>query len=136
MPASLRFVAILFALGVAAAFASGFAQYRESTRQARQSAEAMTGGQVEAGKLAVEQHGCGSCHVIPGVAIAAGRVGPSLRGVAKRAFIAGKLQNGPQTLTTWVRFPQHVSPGSAMPEQPMSDRDARDIAAYLLTLRE
>lgn len=136
MSASLRFVTILLAFGVAGAFASGVVQYREYIEQGRRSAEVMSGGSVDAGNIAIERHGCGSCHIIPGIAAAAGRVGPSLRGVARRAFIAGKLQNGPQALALWVRFPRHVSPDTAMPEQPMSDRDARDIAAYLLTQRE
>jgi cytochrome c1 len=45
------------------------------------------------------------------------------------------LPNDPQSLALWVRAPEHVVPGTAMPEQPMSERQARDIAAYLYTLR-
>jgi cytochrome c1 len=135
MPASLRFVAILLGLGVATALASGIVQYRQSLKQAQAAAEAMSGGHVDAGKVAIERSGCGACHVIPGIAVASGKVGPSLRGVATRTIIAGKMQNTPQGLTAWVRLPQHLSPGTAMPEQPMSEQEARDIAAYLLTLR-
>lgn len=134
MPASLRFVLILFALGFAAALASGFVQYRQSEAQARQAAEAVTGGRVERGEHAIEAHGCGSCHVIPGIAIARGRVGPSLRGVGRRSLLAGKLTNRPDNMILWIRFPQHISPGTGMPEQPMTEGEARDIAAYLLTL--
>jgi cytochrome c2 len=135
MPASLRLVLILFALGLVAAFGSGFVQYRQNEGRARDAAETMTGGRVDRGKKALEAHGCGSCHAIPGIAIARGRVGPSLRGVGRRSLIAGRLSNGPENMILWIRYPQHVSPGTGMPEQPMSDADARDVAAYLLTLR-
>jgi cytochrome c1 len=35
----------------------------------------------------------------------------------------------------WLREPQAVHPGTAMPDLDVSERDARDIAAYLGTLR-
>lgn len=135
MPASLRFVAILLGLGVVAALASAVVRYRQAETQAQAAAEAMTGGRVERGRSAIARLGCGSCHIVPGVADAKGEVGPSLRGVARRSIVAGRLSNTPEHLVLWIRYPQHVAPGSAMPEQAVSDRDARDIAAYLLTLR-
>lgn len=135
MPASLRFVLILLALGVVGAVASGVVQNRQTAAQAKAAAEAMTGGLVERGERAIGRHGCGACHVIPGVAEASGRVGPSPRAFARRSMIAGRLTNDPDNLKLWVRSPQHVSPGTAMPEQPMSERDAADIAAFLYTQR-
>lgn len=136
MPASLKFVAILLALGLAGALASGVIQHREDETQARLAAETMTGGSVDGGKAAIGRYGCGSCHMIPGIATATGRTGPSLRGMARRAIVAGRLPNDPANLIRWVQQPQHVSPGTAMPEQPMPDHDARDLAAYLYTLRK
>lgn len=135
MPASLRFVGLLLTLGAAGALGSGWYQYHQTEREARTLAEAMTNGRVNAGKLAIDRYGCGACHYIPGVADARGRVGPSLRAVARRSLIAGKLPNQPDNLITWIRAPQHVSPGTGMPEQPIPESDARDIAAYLLTLK-
>jgi hypothetical protein len=35
----------------------------------------------------------------------------------------------------WLRDPQEVNPRSAMPDLGVSERDARDIAAYLYTLK-
>lgn len=64
-----------------------------------------------------------------------GHVGPSLQGMATRPVIAARLSNDPASLIRWVRFPQEVSPGSGMPDLGVSDRDGRDIAAYLYTLR-
>ena len=41
----------------------------------------------------------------------------------------------PSGSVTWLRFPQKVVPGNAMPDMNLSEEDARDIAAYLSTLR-
>lgn len=135
MPASLKFVAGLLFLGAIGAVASAFVKYREATSQTRDNAEAITAGNVDAGSAAITRYGCGACHFIPGVTAATGRVGPSLRGVARRAIIGGRLPNNPANLILWIREPEHVSPGTAMPEQPMSPQDLRDIAAYLYTLK-
>lgn len=80
--------------------------------------------------------GCGSCHRIPGVARAEGRVGPPLDGLADRIYLAGELTNTPDNLIRWLRSPQEVSPGTAMPDVGLTEEEARHIAAYLLTLRE
>lgn len=135
MPANLRFVALLLGLGVIGALLSGVVQHRETTAQAKRAAEAMAHGRVAAGRAAIVRLGCGACHVIPGIAVATGQVGPTLDGVAGRAMIGGRLANDPANLAIWIRSPQHVSPGTGMPAQPMSQQQARDIAAYLYTLK-
>jgi cytochrome c1 len=38
-------------------------------------------------------------------------------------------------MVRWLREPQAVDPLTAMPPLGVSERDARDIAAYLATLR-
>ena len=45
------------------------------------------------------------------------------------------LRNSPANLVRWIRDPQGVVPGNAMPNMGVSDAEARDIAAYLYTLR-
>jgi cytochrome c1 len=45
------------------------------------------------------------------------------------------LRNTPPNLVRWIREPQAVVPGNAMPNMGVSEVDARDIAAYLYTLR-
>jgi cytochrome c len=62
-------------------------------------------------------------------------VGPPLNDWADRHFIAGHLANNPDNLILWLRFPQEVDPGNAMPDLGVSEQDARDISAYLYTLR-
>ena len=83
----------------------------------------------------IAQHGCGSCHVIPGIRGATGKVGPPLNQIGAQAVIGGMLPNNDDNLIKWIRTPQSVVPGNAMPNTELSDHDARDIAAYLHTLR-
>jgi cytochrome c1 len=48
--------------------------------------------------------------------------------------LAGVLTNTPEHMIEWLRNPQWISPLSAMPDLGVTERDARDIAAYLSTL--
>ena len=98
-------------------------------------ARAVPGGDVQRGQAAMGRYGCGSCHTIPGVNGANARVGPPLNGWAGRTYIAGELANTPDNLIRWLKNPQEVEPGTAMPYLGVSETDARDIAAYLYTLR-
>lgn len=94
----------------------------------------VAGGDVARGKAAIERRACGACHIIPGVPGAKATVGPSLDHIGKRAFVAGK-PNSVETMIEWVRHPQKVEPGTPMPEMGISEQEAKDIAAYLYTLR-
>ena len=87
------------------------------------------------GRAAIERYGCGSCHSIAGVPGARALVGPPLTGVAERAYIAGVIENTPLNLQRWIRDPQGVDPRTAMPNLGVGASEARDIAAYLYTLR-
>jgi cytochrome c len=91
-------------------------------------------GDPTAGAQAIEAYGCGSCHAIPGVEGADSLVGPPLHGWSHRSFIAGTLPNDLANLVAWIRAPDRIEPDTAMPDLGVSDADARDIAAYLLTL--
>lgn len=79
--------------------------------------------------------GCGSCHTIPGVVGADGLVGPPLEHMARRQYVAGVLRNTPDNMVHWIRDPQSVVPGNAMPDMGLSEEEARQIAAYLYTLQ-
>jgi cytochrome c1 len=91
-------------------------------------------GDPARGHLLVGRYGCASCHVIPG-ASDRGLVGPPLAHMAQRRYVAGHFPNVPQNLIEWIRFPAELKPATAMPDLGVGDRDARDIAAYLYTLR-
>ena len=83
------------------------------------------------GKAVIERVGCGSCHDVPGVRWPQGKVGPDLYGLSERALIAGKLSNRPDVLAAYIRNAPALVPDSAMPAMPVSEAEARDIAAYL-----
>jgi cytochrome c1 len=106
-----------------------------SNRPSRESPPQVPHGDPAMGVQLIEQFGCGSCHVIPGVRQAVGTVGPPLTDFGRRGFIAGQLPNNASNLIHWIMDPQEVEPGTAMPDLNVSETQARDIAAYLLGLR-
>jgi cytochrome c2 len=94
-----------------------------------------TGGDAYRGKMHARKYGCSSCHSIPGVPGADGLVGPPLEHIASRAYVAGRLANTPENLVQFISHPHGVERETAMPEMGIPEQDARDIAAYLYTLR-
>ncbi|WP_460451164.1 c-type cytochrome [Alsobacter sp. SYSU BS001988] len=92
-------------------------------------------GAVERGRTALRQYACATCHAIPGVRSAESQVGPPLDGLGERLYLAGVLWNTPDNLAAWVRHPQLIKPETAMPDLGVSEADARDMVAYLHTLR-
>ena len=77
------------------------------------------------------QYGCPTCHVIPGVPGAVGKVGPDLDDLGQRSYLAGVIPNTPANLQQWIMHPQHFRPGTAMPEMNVSAQDAAEFAAWL-----
>jgi cytochrome c len=94
-----------------------------------------TGGDPERGRETIAAFRCGACHTIPHVTGADGVVGPPLTAFGRRSFIAGELPNTPRNLVKWIQAPHEVEPAVAMPTLGLDDRQARDVAAYLYTLR-
>jgi cytochrome c oxidase subunit 2 len=79
--------------------------------------------------------GCISCHRIRGTP-AAGILGPDLTHVGSRGTIAaGVLENTPENLALWIKDPHDVKPGNLMLDMGLSDEQARQVAAYLLSLK-
>lgn len=100
-----------------------------------ETARQLTGGEPARGRAAIERYGCGTCHEIPGVRRASGLVGPSLKEIGSRTYLAGRLPNTPENMIRWIQQPQSVDNRTAMPDMNVTAADARDIAAYLYTLR-
>ena len=92
-------------------------------------------GNADSGKVAINRFGCGSCHMIPGIRNAQGVVGPPLTAFGRRVYIAGEVPNTSENLVQWLEVPQSIEPGTAMPNLGVTEGEARDIAAYLYTLR-
>ena len=103
--------------------------------QAQRDARPQRGPDLERGRMALSQYACTACHTIPGTTGSAPQVGPPLAGLARRTLIAGKLANTPDNMVRWLREPRAVDPLTAMPDLEVTEADARDIAAYLATLR-
>ena len=95
----------------------------------------MTAGDPARGKTALSTYGCIACHSIPGVTGSNALTAPPLIGISQRSYLAGMLENTPENLERWIQHPRQVNPHTAMPEQGVSEQDARDIAAYLYTTR-
>jgi mono/diheme cytochrome c family protein len=118
------------------------AQYRELSRKAAHApshdVHAVSGapGDAKAGKKALQQYLCVTCHQIPGVTGANRHVGPPLNGMAGRKYIGGIIPNTPENMVRWLQNPQQFDPLSAMPNLSVTDRDARDMAAFLYTLED
>ena len=92
-------------------------------------------GDAENGRLLLRQFGCGSCHHITGVATAEGKIGPPLEGIASRVYLAGRLPNTPENMVRWIRAPHAIDPQTTMPDLQVTQAHARDMTAYLYTLR-
>jgi cytochrome c1 len=82
----------------------------------------------------MQEVGCHACHVIPGVRGPAGLLGPPLAGYSHNIYVAGKFPGTPDVLVRWIRDAPSLAPGTAMPESPVSEAEARDMAAYLYSL--
>jgi len=93
------------------------------------------GGNPQHGRELIGQYGCGSCHTIPGINGADALVGPPLDKMGRRIYIVGMLRNTPENMMQWLENPQQIVPGNAMPNMQMSRDDARDLTAFLYTLR-
>lgn len=95
-------------------------------------APAPSQGDPARGKIALTQYACNACHMIPGVTGSEVFVGKPLSGLRRQQFIAGKLAVNEENLIKWIVDPRGVDPMTAMPVLRVSERDARDMAAYLL----
>ena len=108
-------------------------EYAQQRTLMRSHAAAAAGGDPSRGEAMFIQYGCGSCHALKNVRGATGSVGPPLDGIAVRAIIGGHLANTPDNMQRWIRDPQHVAPGTAMPDLHVGGQDARDMTAFLYT---
>lgn len=128
-------VAVLVVIAVAALATYAYQQVRQDLEQ-KQAAIASTGGNPARGRLYLAQFGCGGCHMIPGVEAATGQVGPELGGIARRVYIAGVITNTTDNLIRFIVDPKAVDDKTAMPRTAITADEARDVAAYLYSLRQ
>ncbi|HXV18578.1 MAG TPA: c-type cytochrome, partial [Candidatus Omnitrophota bacterium] len=77
------------------------------------------------GETLVKELGCLGCHSAAGVQ--AGNHGPELSGLGSK--VSG------QWLYSWLKDPKSISHSTSMPNLRLSDQEAADITAYLLSLK-
>ena len=95
-------------------------------------------GDANAGKTLFQQKGCIACHTAQGVPGATGTIGPNLNGIgdaSKRKTLADGASNTPEHVREWIKDPQSLKPGTMMPNLQLSDKEADDLTALLLTLK-
>jgi cytochrome c2 len=96
--------------------------------------KAAVAGDANHGKQLIDQYGCTACHTIPGIK-GNGMVGPSLDHIASRQIIAASIPNSPQNMQNYIQNPQMANPQNVMPILGVKPDEARDIVAYLYTLK-
>jgi cytochrome c2 len=136
MKSYLSWLAIVSA--VAAIFLWFFLLKRGNSQTSRSRDEAIalvSQSDPNVGYEKIKEVGCAACHVIPGVASPRGRVGPDLTNFREQQTIAGVLPNSSENLVKWIQNPRLVDSKTAMPDLDLSEKDARDIAAYLYAPR-
>ena len=105
------------------------------TSAVEKEARLKTGGDPGRGLQLMNKYGCSACHVIPGIDDSIGTKGPALRGVASRPRIGADLPNTPENLIAWLMNPLRYDKYTEMPNQGITEPEARDIAACLYTLK-
>lgn len=126
------FPAAILALGVTMSYGCYVVVDHLRDRDTRaETAQALTGGNADRAPPLFRRYGCSGCHTIPGIAGANGRTGPPLTDMAERVYIAGILENRTDNLVAWIVAPERLSPRTAMPTTGISERETRDLVAYL-----
>lgn len=95
----------------------------------------VTGGDPQAGKQKIVVHDCHSCHVIPGIEGDARLLGPTLDHWSGRDTILDRWPNNSVNLEKWIRHSEQMLPGTTMRMMSVNEQDAKDIAAYLFSIR-
>jgi cytochrome c1 len=112
----------------------------------------ITGNAAAGAQLFAQGQGaCIGCHKVRGVPTAMGVIGPNLTHVGGRHTIAaGLFPNDLEHLAAWIKNARAMKPGVLMPalgkgqydpvtkatlQAGLTDQQAADIAAYLLTLK-
>jgi cytochrome c2 len=95
-------------------------------------------GDANAGRELFVRKGCVACHIAQGVPGATGTIGPNLNGIgdpAKRPKLSDGGTNTPEHIREWIKDPQKLKPGTMMPNLQLTDKEADDLTALLLTLK-
>lgn len=98
-------------------------------------------GDPASGRLLLDSLGCGACHQFTGVPpLRNTTAGPPIPPNQLRTAMAlapdlryTRERFQPAALIPWLRTPSQVKPDTQMPQHPISESQAQDLAAYILT---
>jgi len=99
-----------------------------------QNNENVQGGNLERGKQLVDEVGCKGCHVIDGDERVRNARGKSYDIAPELSRIGSKTS--PEWLYEWIRNPKKFRADAQMPNLRLTEREAKDIVAYLQTLKD
>lgn len=92
------------------------------------------GGDARRGKLLVETIGCEGCHVVGNDTRVREQRGTSYDIAPELSRVGSKVN--PDWLYDWVRNPRHYHPGTKMPSLRITDLEAKDLVAFLMTQKD
>lgn len=110
---------------------NAMAEYIYRTSRDYKPFQKYTGGSADAGKELIETVGCVGCHMVEGIDDKWNdlkqKKGTYLTGL-------GSKVDG-DWLVSWLKKPNHYQEDTIMPSFRLTDKEANDIAAYLLSLK-
>lgn len=110
---------------------NAMAEYISATAKEYKPFQKYVGGNVAAGKELIETVGCVGCHMVEGIDDQWNKVGQ--RRGTYLTNLGSKVD--PDWLVSWVKQPTHYQPDTIMPSFRLTDKEANDIAAYLLSFK-
>lgn len=110
---------------------NAMAEYIYKTSKSYKPFQKYTGGNASNGKELIETIGCVGCHMVEGIDEKWNAVGQK-----KGTYLTGiGSKVDPDWLISWLKKPSHYQEDTVMPSFRLSDKEANDIAAYLLSLK-
>jgi len=95
---------------------------------------ASAGGNAARGKEIVESVGCLACHAIGDETKVRALRGTSYDIAPELTRVGSKVT--PDWIYDWIRNPRHYNPTTKMPNLRLTDGEARDVTAYLSTMKD
>jgi len=110
---------------------NAMAEYIYRTSREYKPFQKYSGGSPEAGKELIETVGCVGCHMVEGIDDKWNNLnqkrGTYLTGTGSKV--------DPDWLVSWLKKPSHYQADTIMPSFRLTDKEANDIASYLLNLK-
>jgi cytochrome c oxidase subunit 2 len=116
-------------------FVQSETQFRAWLANQAKQARSPASADARRGEEVFSSENCSGCHRIRGTD-AHGQIGPDLTHVGSRTTLAAAtISNTPESLSAWIRDPQHFKPGNKMPKLDLTDDEIRALTAYLEGLK-